>query len=692
MKYLRFLMLLNFDNINLHYYQQFRYLLYQKREENYKEIQYYGNQFEGFQSFSYIRFNLLITKDYSQQQLILLIVITYKQLQFNMLASRSDSQLRSLENPDKQTMRGESSKRSDKLLEIPRKKLNMRLYTEQEQKIQNLINSKTVTISIIALVGIYAILIFVIVALEELMDETQFNNVSVILSWIELGILIVFILEIAVGLYAWGVMKYYKDKWLILDTLIILLSLFFVIFELADQKTSNVVKVIQAVFRFLRIFLLIRKAQTFRRLSTMSTISTPAEKIVRFLSELKEVIELESMKLDIDYCIDKIGNNQLYQMGKLDDDNAEAMGWLNQSQQGKSSVRKIVTVEQQQQQKKVLANFQRLNIPKRVLELLDKQHDDLYIDPFECDKLSGGEGLVYLMLFLFENYNLYDVFLIKPKVVRSYFEEVMRGYQDNPYHNRVHAQDVAQTCNFLLNRCKFIEIGQLDEQDIACVLIAGAIHDYGHPGLTNAFLINSKNELALTYNDQSVLEMFHPSQCFKIAWTNQKANIFESLTFQKYRRIRESIISMVLSTDMAHHASELAITNSRVAAPDFEPYGKDKQRLMDLVVHSSDVSNPTKSFEIYKQWTERVLTEFWLQGDKERELGLPISYLCNRYTTNMAEAQLGFIDYVVKPTFSCVQGFLPAFEPYLENLDKNKAKWQELVGYYKQQLASIQTQ
>lgn len=40
-------------------------------------------------------------------------------------------------------MRGESSKRSDKLLEIPRKKLNMRLllfitvrlYTEQEQKI-----------------------------------------------------------------------------------------------------------------------------------------------------------------------------------------------------------------------------------------------------------------------------------------------------------------------------------------------------------------------------------------------------------------------------------------------------------------------------------------------------------------------------------------------------------------------------
>lgn len=44
------------------------------------------------------------------------------------------------------------------------------------------------------------------------MDETEFNNVSIILSWIELGILIVFILEIAVGLYAWGVMVRIKNN------------------------------------------------------------------------------------------------------------------------------------------------------------------------------------------------------------------------------------------------------------------------------------------------------------------------------------------------------------------------------------------------------------------------------------------------------------------------------------------------
>lgn len=56
--------------------------------------------------------------------------------------------------------------------------------------------------------AIYAILIFVIVALEDLMDETEFEKVSGVLSWIELGILIIFILEIFMGLYAWGVRVY----------------------------------------------------------------------------------------------------------------------------------------------------------------------------------------------------------------------------------------------------------------------------------------------------------------------------------------------------------------------------------------------------------------------------------------------------------------------------------------------------
>lgn len=45
-----------------------------------------------------------------------------------------------------------------------------------------------------------------------------------------------------------------------------------------------------------------------------------------------------------------------------------------------------------------------------------------------------------------------------------------------------------------------------------------------------------------------------------------------------------------------------------------------------------------------------LLDEFFLQGDKERELGLPFSPLCDRNNTLVAESQIGFIEFIVEPS------------------------------------------
>ena len=42
--------------------------------------------------------------------------------------------------------------------------------------------------------------------------------------------------------------------------------------------------------------------------------------------------------------------------------------------------------------------------------------------------------------------------------------------------------------------------------DMLGAIIAAAGHDVGHPALTNRFLINSRDQIAIRYNDQSVLE------------------------------------------------------------------------------------------------------------------------------------------------------------------------------------------
>lgn len=43
------------------------------------------------------------------------------------------------------------------------------------------------------------------------------------------------------------------------------------------------------------------------------------------------------------------------------------------------------------------------------------------------------------------------------------------------------------------------------------------------------------------------------------------------------------------------------------------------------------------------------MEEFFQQGDKEREMGLDISPMCDRHNATIEKSQVGFIDYIVHP-------------------------------------------
>jgi len=57
-------------------------------------------------------------------------------------------------------------------------------------------------------------------------------------------------------------------------------------------------------------------------------------------------------------------------------------------------------------------------------------------------------------------------------------------------------------------------------------------------------------------------------------------------------------------------------------------------------VHCADLSNPTKPLPLYQQWTERIMAEFFRQGDLEREQGLDISPMCDRQTATIEKTQV----------------------------------------------------
>lgn len=58
------------------------------------------------------------------------------------------------------------------------------------------------------------------------------------------------------------------------------------------------------------------------------------------------------------------------------------------------------------------------------------------------------------------------------------------------------------------------------------------------------------------------------------------------------------------------------------------------------MVHCADLSNPTKSLDLYRQWTDRIMDEFFHQGDRERERGMEISPMCDKHTASVERTQV----------------------------------------------------
>jgi len=61
-----------------------------------------------------------------------------------------------------------------------------------------------------------------------------------------------------------------------------------------------------------------------------------------------------------------------------------------------------------------------------------------------------------------------------------------------------------------------METAELEGIHILSYLMSAVIHDIGHPGFNNAFMVAGNDPLAIQYNDKSVLENFHVAEGFRI--------------------------------------------------------------------------------------------------------------------------------------------------------------------------------
>lgn len=245
-------------------------------------------------------------------------------------------------------------------------------------------------------------------------------------------------------------------------------------------------------------------------------------------------------------------------------------------------------------------------------------------------------------------------FKVPPATLEIFLNKIEEGYCRylNPYHNNLHAADVAQTVHHVL--CQTGLMHWLSDLEIFATLLAALIHDYEHTGTTNNFHVMSGSETAMLYNDRAVLENHHVAAAFRVL-KDDDCNVLQNLSREEFRELRTLIIDMVLATDMSYHFQQLK--NMKHLLTLAEPV-VDKSKAMSLVLHCCDISHPAKTWKLHHRWTKLLLEEFFRQGDLERELGLPFSPLCDRNNTLVAESQIGFIEFIVEPSMTVCSDML----------------------------------
>ena len=313
---------------------------------------------------------------------------------------------------------------------------------------------------------------------------------------------------------------------------------------------------------------------------------------------------------------------------------------------------------------------------------------------FELKEIIGQDNVLPIMgKVILDSFGLYSDEIISTEKLDPFLVSISNQYYKTTlYHNSMHGADVTQSlCLYFLNS-NAEEICQSLVLDLLGILIAALGHDLGHPGLTNPFHINSSSELAITYNDVSCLENFHTSKLFRTI-RNPQTDIFEKLTVQDYKTIRKRMIGNILSTDMANHGKIMTLIKSRIAINKAENKTKfellsgnektkfeEQQSLFDFLIHAADLAHNTKLFNISLKWVELLSEEFWLQGDKEKSMNLPVSFLCDRDNYNIPNSQVGFIKGFIIPTFDCLVNIFPSLKYTMDNAKTNLKKWEKLAA------------
>merc|ERR1719265_2444803 len=253
-----------------------------------------------------------------------------------------------------------------------------------------------------------------------------------------------------------------------------------------------------------------------------------------------------------------------------------------------------------------------------------------------------------------------EVLHCSKEVRRNWIRNIHVRYLPNAYHNEAHGATVCHMSFWFAKQIGWIQ--KVTELQVSALLVAALAHDVGHIGRTNLYCNKALHAFGMIWNEAAPLENMHAATAFSVMRDN--ADIMQSLAPSARGPWRKDIVRLILATDLKEHHSSLAKLKAQMENEDFGEDLRDGSDALkskfelemgmqaDTIIKSSDIGQGMVSWNPHREWSYRVLAEFFAQGDEEKVLGLPVSPLCERKGYNIVGNQGFFIDFLCRELFT----------------------------------------
>ena len=312
--------------------------------------------------------------------------------------------------------------------------------------------------------------------------------------------------------------------------------------------------------------------------------------------------------------------------------------------------------------------------------------EDEKLENYQLTFLNRRKNLLYNSVYtMFEKSGVISHFKVDLTRLKNLIVKADELYSQNKntYHNFAHGVTVMNGCYYFLKKTELIDY--FDDLGMAAFLFAAFMHDIDHSGSNNDFEIKSLSNLAITYNNKSVLENHHCSTAFKLLQRDEY-NIFENLDRDDFQMFRTLVIEMILMTDLKNSVYNLnqfktAVANFKDKTEFCQSESlKNFQLLTGNFLHCADIYGPARESKESDQWTDLILAEFDAQLIKEEKEGLPVTqfFRDNKNERGKIMNQIAFISSIVKPMWVVCDDFLKGgLNKELNCIEDNLELWNE---------------